>query len=55
LSSENIDRHGVYIMDCGEAIYMWVGKSVSDQFLQQVFDVKSFNELPDHSVYALSH
>lgn len=50
LSSENIDRHGVYIMDCGESIYMWIGRSVSDQFLQQVFDVKSFNELPDHSV-----
>jgi hypothetical protein len=37
-------------MDCGEAIYMWVGKSVNDQFLQQVFDVKAFSELPDHSV-----
>jgi len=49
LCSENIDRHGVYIMDCGEAIYMWIGRSVSDQFLQQVFDCKSFQELPDHS------
>lgn len=49
LSSENIDRHGVYIMDCGEAIYMWIGRSVSDLFLQQVFDCTSFQELPDHS------
>lgn len=54
LSSEHIDRHGVYIMDCGEAIYMWVGRSVNDQFLQEVFDVKSFNELPDHSVSPLT-
>ena len=50
LSSENIDRHGVYIMDAGEAIYMWIGRSVSDQFLQLVFDCRSFQELPDHSV-----
>jgi hypothetical protein len=50
LSSENIDRHGVYIMDAGEAIYMWIGRSVNDQFLQQVFDCKSFQELPDHCV-----
>jgi protein transport protein SEC24 len=49
LSSEHIDRHGVYIMDCGEAIYMWIGRSVSDLFLEQVFDCKSFQELPDHS------
>ena len=42
LSSENIDRHGVYIMDAGEAIYMWIGRSVSDQFLQLVFDCRSF-------------
>lgn len=50
MSSENIDRHGVYIMDAGEAIYMWIGRSVSDQFLQLVFDCRSFQELPDHSV-----
>jgi hypothetical protein len=37
-------------MDAGEAIYMWIGRSVSDQFLQMVFDCKSFQELPDHSV-----
>jgi hypothetical protein len=50
LSSENIDRHGVYILDACECIYMWIGRSVNDQFLQQVFNVKSFNELPDHLV-----
>ncbi len=53
LSSESIDRHGVYIMDAGESIYMWIGRSVSDQFLQLVFDCKSFQELPDHSVIIL--
>jgi hypothetical protein len=37
-------------MDAGEAIYMWIGRSVSDQFLQLVFDCRSFQELPDHSV-----
>ncbi len=50
MSSESIDRHGVYILDICESIYMWIGRSVSDQFLQQVFNVKSFNDLPDHAV-----
>ena len=50
LSSESIDRHGVYILDNCENIYMWVGRSVHDQFLQDVFGVKTFNELPDHMV-----
>jgi len=48
LSSESIDRHGVYILDSCETIYMWVGRSVHDQFLLDVFGVKTFNELPDH-------
>jgi hypothetical protein len=46
----NIDRHGVYIMDAGEAIYMLIGRSVGDQFLSDVFNVKTFQELPDYSV-----
>jgi protein transport protein SEC24 len=50
LSSENIDRHGVYLLDAGESIYIWVGKSVSDLFLQDVFGCKSFNELPEFLV-----
>ncbi|RNA04469.1 transport Sec24A-like [Brachionus plicatilis] len=49
LSSENIDRHGLYLMDCGEAFYMWVGRSISDIYLNEVFNVKSFAELPEVS------
>lgn len=50
LTSESIDRHGVYLLDCGESIIMWIGRSVNDLFLKQVFNCNSFNELPDHSV-----
>lgn len=55
LSSENIDRHGVYLIDCADSIYIWVGKSVSDLILQDVFGCKSFNELPDCSVSRTAH
>ncbi|ESO87063.1 hypothetical protein LOTGIDRAFT_210457 [Lottia gigantea] len=47
LSSANIDRHGVYVMDTGESVYMIVGGSVSDTFCQNVLDKPNFMSIPD--------
>ncbi|XP_076459524.1 protein transport protein Sec24A-like isoform X2 [Babylonia areolata] len=46
LSSANLDRHGVYVMDQGHSIYLLVGSSVSDAFCQQVLDVPNFKAIP---------
>ncbi|XP_050390937.1 protein transport protein Sec24A isoform X2 [Patella vulgata] len=47
LSSANIDRHGVYLMDTGDCVYMIVGGSVSDQFCQNVLDKPNFMSIPE--------
>ena len=36
LSAEHIDRHGMYLMDAGTALYLWVGRAISDSLCQQV-------------------
>ena len=47
LSSANIDRHGVYVMDQGENMYLMVGGAVSDTFCQDVFEVPNFMSIPE--------
>lgn len=47
LSSEHIDRHGIYLMDAGTAIYLWVGRAVSDALCHQIFNVDQYSQIPD--------
>ncbi|XP_070186969.1 protein transport protein Sec24A-like isoform X2 [Littorina saxatilis] len=47
LSSANIDRHGVYVMDQGENMFLMVGGAVSDVFCQEVFDMPNFMSIPE--------
>ncbi|CAF4625685.1 unnamed protein product, partial [Rotaria socialis] len=50
LSYQHIDSHGAYILDTSEYIYIYIGKAVSDQFMQSVFNVQTFSALPFDSV-----
>lgn len=50
LSFQHIDAHGAYIMDASEHIYIYIGRAVSDQFVQNVFNVATFAALPMDSV-----
>ena len=50
LSSANIDRTGLFLMDCGEAMYLLVGGSVNNQVCQDVFDKPNFMSIPDDMV-----
>uniref|UniRef100_A0A915L664 Protein transport protein Sec24B n=1 Tax=Romanomermis culicivorax TaxID=13658 RepID=A0A915L664_ROMCU len=45
LSYERIDRHGVYLMDTGDYLFIFVGQAVSEQFCQNVFNVQCFGAL----------
>ncbi|XP_067672447.1 protein transport protein Sec24A-like isoform X2 [Haliotis asinina] len=47
LSSANIDRHGAYIMDVGNDLYLMVGGAVSDQFCQDILDKPNFMSIPE--------
>ncbi|UJR31552.1 hypothetical protein I4U23_019039 [Adineta vaga] len=46
LSFRHIDSHGAYILDASEYIYIYIGKAISDHFVQNVFNVQTFSALP---------
>ncbi|CAF3776387.1 unnamed protein product [Rotaria sp. Silwood1] len=46
LSYQNIDSHGAYILDTSEYIYVYIGKAISDHFVQNVFNLGTFSALP---------
>ncbi|XP_059177273.1 protein transport protein Sec24A-like isoform X2 [Physella acuta] len=47
LSSANIDRTGLFLMDTGEAMYLLVGSGVGEEMCQNVFDKPNFMSIPD--------
>ncbi|XP_048764632.2 protein transport protein Sec24A-like isoform X2 [Ostrea edulis] len=47
LSSSNIDRTGVYLMDTLDTIYLYIGSAAPQNFIQEVFDVPDFMSIPD--------
>lgn len=42
LTTTQLDRHGAYIMDCGDYLYLYLGSSISDAFCVNLLNVKSF-------------
>lgn len=46
LSSASIDRHGAFILDVGDYLYMWIGATISQDFCSEVFDRPDFTSLP---------
>eukprot|EP00438_Fugacium_kawagutii_P008578 Skav214143 [mRNA] locus=scaffold1645:177217:194553:- [translate_table: standard] len=43
LTSESMTQDGVYLLEDGESIYMWLGRAVDSSFLQAVFGVSSID------------
>lgn len=50
LSSANIDRTGVYLMDAFDTIYMYVGSGAPQDFVREVLDAPSFTAIPEGMV-----
>eukprot|EP00658_Telonema_sp_P-2_P019557 TRINITY_DN1771_c1_g1_i2.p1 TRINITY_DN1771_c1_g1~~TRINITY_DN1771_c1_g1_i2.p1 ORF type:complete len:345 (-),score=108.70 TRINITY_DN1771_c1_g1_i2:197-1231(-) len=44
-SSEKLDSDGVYLLDTGLAVYIWVGRHTSPSVLHGIFGVASFDEV----------
>ncbi|XP_013421986.1 protein transport protein Sec24A [Lingula anatina] len=47
LSSANLDRQGVFLLDAGDEMFLYVGGAVSDLFCQEVLDKPNFLSVPD--------
>lgn len=47
LGSGSIDRHGAFILDVGDYLYMWIGAAISPTFCNQVFHKPDFQSIQD--------
>ena len=47
LSFGNIERHGAYLLDTYDTLVLYVCKAISPEFLQNVFAVDHFAQIPD--------
>lgn len=45
LTSESMTQDGVYLLEDGESILMWIGRAVNPSFLQSVFGIQSIEQL----------
>ncbi|XP_019597515.2 protein transport protein Sec24B isoform X4 [Rhinolophus sinicus] len=46
LSAEKLTREGAFLMDCGSAFYIWVGKSCDNNFIEDVLGYPNFASIP---------
>ena len=46
LTSERLERHGLYIIEDSQNIFLWIGRDAVPQLVQDVFDLPSYGELP---------
>ncbi|KAK0547510.1 COPII subunit [Tilletia horrida] len=45
LSSERLERHGLYLIEDGQNIFLWIGRDAVPQLTLDVFDVPSYSAL----------
>jgi protein transport protein SEC24 len=45
LSSERLERHGLFLIEDGQTIFLWVGRDAVPQLIMDVFDLPSYDVL----------
>uniref|UniRef100_A0A7S4QMV4 Uncharacterized protein n=1 Tax=Alexandrium monilatum TaxID=311494 RepID=A0A7S4QMV4_9DINO len=45
LTSESMTQDGVYLLEDGDTMYVWIGRAVDTAFVQAVFGASSFDQL----------
>jgi hypothetical protein len=45
LTSERLERHGLFLVEDGQTIFLWVGRDAVPQLIQDVFDLPSYDVL----------
>jgi len=53
LSSEVMERHGIYLLDDGQVLRVWVGRAVSGELCRDLFDVPSYDAIRGGKVLRL--
>ncbi|KAF9568716.1 protein transporter SEC24 [Agrocybe pediades] len=45
LTSERLERHGLFLIEDGQTIFLWIGRDAVPQLVQDVFDLPSYDVL----------
>lgn len=45
LTSERLERHGLYLIEDGQNIFLWVGREAVPQLTMDVFDLPNYGAL----------
>ena len=45
LTSERLERHGLYLIEDGQTMFLWVGRDAVPQLIMDVFDLPSYTDL----------
>lgn len=54
LSAEKLDSRGIFLMDAGDRIFIYVGKNINPIFCSNMFGVTGFASIPEEMVNVLS-
>lgn len=58
LSSERLVRHGLFLIEDGQTMFLWIGRDAIPQLVMDVFDLPSYDQLPSGKVrrcHSLTH
>lgn len=45
LTSERLERHGLFLIEDGQTIFLWVGRDAVPQLVQDMFDLPNYESL----------
>ena len=45
LSSERLERHGLFLLEDGQNVFLWVGRDAVPQLVMDVFDIPTYADL----------
>ncbi|XP_053506077.1 protein transport protein Sec24B isoform X2 [Ictalurus furcatus] len=46
LSAEKLTREGAFLLDCGSAMYLWLGRSCNEVFIRDVLGCPDYTSIP---------
>jgi hypothetical protein len=54
LTSERLERHGLFLIEDGQTLFLWVGRDAVPQLIIDVFDLPNYETLRGGKVSFLS-
>jgi protein transport protein SEC24 len=53
-TSERLERHGLYLIEDGQTMFLWVGRDAVPQLIMDVFDLPNYDTLRSGKVRFLA-